>query len=189
MSIKNVYDVADQLTHKSSGDLKEIVIYHPEDNFTVYPFLLSSALGRFLASDSIDRFYVLPHIKQSLISTYDSDHPSLQDAQQLLLATSHDPDYNEAYAVDKTSFDEMIRALFWLTRYDASLPELIILYPERADYFVNVCKYGNLHFHVREDNASAILKQLQDYGLEEWHGQEFERFGSSDVIEGRFTKP
>ena len=113
----------------------------------------------------------------------------MQNSQHIFTEVASSRNYNEAYIVDKASFEEVIQALFWITRYDATIPELILICPKNADYSFNFCKYGNIHFYIRKEKESKVARELQQYGLEEWIGPEFDRFSDFNAIRGRFTIP
>ncbi len=184
--IRNVYDMAAQW-EESANDVEERVFLHPEDDLMLYPALLSNALSRFFAGMDVDSFFVLPHLKLSIVGVEDQDNLPLQRARQLLLGATGDKHYDEAYKVDSVSFEEVIQALFWIIRYDATVPEHMLIYPESADYFITLCKYGNLHFHIKKKSKPGVFDQLRKAGLKAWEGQEFDRFSHSYAIEGRFT--
>ncbi len=186
--IRNVYDMAAQW-EENANDVEERVFFHPEDDLMLYPTLLSNALSLFFAGMSVDSFFVLPHLKLSIVGIEDQDILPLQRAQQILLNATHDRHYDEAYKVDSVSFEEIIQALFWIVRYDATVPEYILIFPESADYFITLCKYGNLHFHIGKESEPGIFDLLKKVGLKAWNGQEFDRFSDSYAIEGRFTNP
>lgn len=185
--IRNVYDVADQYKEGSTDNLKEVVLYHLEDDLFIYPTLLSNALCCFFQNNNVDSFFVLPHLKLSLVSTEDNGISHLRNAQQLFFKATNNRSYNEAYAVNSKSFNEVIQALFWMIRYDATIPQFIFICSKDTNYFMSICKYGNLHFYVVEEEKLKMLSELHNAGLQEWRGQEFDRLSNSSTIEGRFT--
>lgn len=188
-SIRKIYDVAGRYAEGLGNKVKERVFYHPEDDISLYPSMLSNSLSRFFRADKVLTFFVLPHLKLSLIGEQDNGISSLRDAQQLLYRATGNRNYDEAFSVDPSSFDEMIQALFWLVRYDATIPEYVFISPENADYFISVSKHGSLYFYISEEEEFNVVSKAQDAGLVEWNQVEFERFTGSSVIEGRFTDP
>ncbi len=187
--IRKIYDLADRYTAGIDNKVKERVFYHPEDDISLYPSMLSNSLSRFFKADEVTAFFVLPHLKLSLIGEEDNGISSLRDAQQLLYRATGDRNYDEAFIVDTSSFDEMIQALFWLTRYDATIPEYVFISPENTDYFISISKHGSLYFYISEEEEFNVVSKVQDSGLVEWDQVEFERFTDSSVIKGRFTNP
>ena len=178
--ISKVYDAVHHQSLSFISNLKERIVYHPEDDLSLYPFLLSHALCRFFENEHIRTFYVMPHIKRSLVGL--EGDASLWLSQQWLMSIAGNRDYNEAYAVNQSSFEEMIQALFWIVRCDASISEYVFLQPDRTNYFMSLCKYGNLHFHLFRENELTLLNKLRYCGLIEWQGKEFDRFNNSNAI-------
>lgn len=188
--IRSIYDLSSHHKEEAANNLITKVFHHPEDNILLYPSMLSNSLTSFFEMEGVNSLFFFPHLRMSIIGEEDNNTVALRKARQLLLRVTNDRNYKEAYQADQASFDEVIQALFWITRLDATIPEFIFMYPEGADYFISFCKYGNLHFYISpESDKSALLNSLKKSGLQEWRGKEYERFSDSGAIEGRFTVP
>ncbi len=186
--IKAIYDMTDQYQSHTATNIDENVFYHPEDTLLLYPSLLGNSVATFLESNDIHSFLLTSHTRLSFIGTIETDFLQLKQARQLFLNATDDIGYNEAYSVDQASFTEVIQALFWIIRCDATIP-YVLIQPDQSAYFFSICKYGNLHVYTPQESKSSLLNDLTACGLLNWRGNEYERFSSSGAIEERFTSP
>ncbi len=187
-SIRAVYDMVDQYQPCTISDINEKVFYHPEDTLSLYPLLFSNSITTFLGDNQIGSFLLISHTKLSFIGTIETDITQLQHARQLFFSITADKSYDQAYKVGYSSFIDVIQALFWIVRYDATIP-YIFIQPHQTNYFLSICKYGNLHVYSSPKDTQSIESSLSTCGLLSWHGNEVDRFSNTEMIEGRFTSP
>lgn len=183
-----LYDAVDYQQPDIANAIKEEVFYHIEDDLSLYPTLLGNALYHFFIQEEIERFYIIPYTKSGIISTIDSNYAPFHLAQQSLQEMIGSRSDNKAYEVDTVSAKNIVQSLFWISRCDGSIPK-IFLQPDSRNYFINICKYGNLHLYVCNEDEAVVSNTLLNVGLRKWVGQEYDRFSNSTTIEGRFTIP
>ena len=185
--IRKRYDAINYHQPGNVPTIEERIFYHPEEALLTYPPVIGTALQNVLSYEEVDKFYMLPHVKGSIITRLNDGYPPLRKARQTLKQQSNEG-YDEAYEVSLESTKEAIQSLFWISRCDASVPHIVIQPAERS-YFMHLCKYGNLHFYASPESKDAIpLKALRAAGFREWNGQEFERFDDSGTIAERVTR-
>lgn len=78
-----------------------------------------------------------------------------------------DSEFDGGFLLKEESLLEFIPHLFWLTRFNASLPYFYMSFP-KSKTVITLCKYGVLHFEFYDKNEKLrILKILSDKGFKE----------------------
>lgn len=70
-----------------------------------------------------------------------------------------DKKFNGGFLIKESELIEFIPHLFWLTRCNASLPYFFLSLPNSKTY-INICKYGVLHFEFYNKNEKDIIINL-----------------------------
>lgn len=84
-----------------------------------------------------------------------NDYPPVAKAIEFL-NQKMDKNFNGGFILDSYEISEFIPHLFWLTRYNASLPEFMMTF-ENSKTVIGICKYGILHLEFYEEQEREKL--------------------------------
>jgi hypothetical protein len=95
-----------------------------------------------------------------------NDYPPVATAIEFL-NQKIDENFNGGFIFDSDEISEFIPHLFWLTRCNASLPEIMMTF-ENSKTVLGICKYGILHLEFYEEQEREnLMKFFNDRQFEE----------------------
>jgi hypothetical protein len=163
--------------------------YHPSSELTTYPKQLGAALQLALQHLGVAHVYCLSHVRTPLFGNLDHSYKPLKKAYQALAAITKDTSYREGFAIPPESVVQFTQILFWISRCDMAAPQYIFLNPDNDSFVAYLCKYGNLHVDFNQAAAEVhVTGALLEAGLQEWPGEEYDRFGRDGIMKGRRLK-
>ena len=111
----------------------------------------------------VNKIICLSHLKSDLFGNRDNEFKPLQKSYSILESITNSKSYHEAIKFDIIELRKIIEILFWTTRCDPSIPEIIFLFDENCKVSINICKFGNIHIAEfnHENLTNDVLKEME----------------------------
>ena len=191
----SIDDENEKIEYKSKFDAMDYNKYSPEYNIKIltadyydiktFSKKLYELLVKLFEELNINKFFILLDLKINYFESLYNKYGPLVKAYKKLEKITGKKYYDEAFYLNKLS-EEIIDIIFWLSRCSPQMNNIII-FDKMERYYLNICKYGNVHFTGL--NGNTILEDIiERVGLKNVEGNEYDNFKNNGKIDGRRIK-
>jgi hypothetical protein len=181
---KKIYRAAfDALNYEKSQQNYDIKILTIEHNIIkTYSKVLCETISKLFNGIDVKEIFIISGLKVNFFNSLYNKYKPLTNAYKKLEAITNVKYYDEALCLKELS-EEITDIIFWLTRCSPDMDNIII-FDKLERYYLNICKYGNIHFTGL--NGKKISKEdLAKIGLRCIEGREYDQFSNDGAINGR----
>ena len=174
------FDALNYEKKQQNYDIKILTIENK--NIKTYSKVLHGAISKLFNSIDVKEIFIISALKINFFDSLYNKYKPLTNAYKKLEEITNVKYYDEALCLKELS-EEITDIIFWLTRCCPDM-ENIIIFDKLERYYLNICKYGNIHFTGL--NGNKISKEvIAKIGLRCIEGREYDQFSDDGAINGR----
>jgi len=180
---KNNFDAVDYKGYSINYDIKILTIEY--NDIKIFSNRLYKFLLKLFDELNVNEIFILLDLKIDFFESLFNKYKPLIKAYKKLEKIIGKNYYDEAFYLNKLS-EEIVDIVFWLVRCSPQMDNIMI-FDKNERYYLNICKYGNIHFTGLDGNN--ISRDIIDkIGLKVIEGREDDNFTNDGKINGRRIK-
>ena len=180
---KNIFDGMDYKKYPIKYDIKILATGYNE--IKIFSNKLYQLLLKLFEKFSITELFILLDLKINYYESLFNKYKRLVRVYKKLQKITIKKFYDEAFYLNRLS-EEIVEIIFWLSRCSPQMNNIII-FDKMERYYLNICKYGNIHMTGLNGNiiSEEVIKKI---GLKIVEGKENDNFTDNGKINGRKIK-